>query len=386
MKENTIFTQLMKLIAPTHRESIFNKHQNNRYVKKFSGWQHFVVLFVAQVKGLRSLRDIVTTLGTHSNKHYHMGLKSLSRSTLSDANNKRSADAFRGLFQHLLQQCHAIAPKHRFRFKKSFYSMDSSTISLCLSVFPWAKFRSKKGGIKLHTTLNHSGYIPEFMQITSASKHDSTQSRVLCSKLPKGSIVAFDKGYYDFSWYYQLTLQEVFFVTRAKKNLRYKTIQRNPKDRKKGILFDHIIELTGNKQKCDYPQVLRLIKYRSPDDGKEYVYLTNHFKLSASTIAECYKERWQIELFFKWIKQNLKIKTFYGTTENAVLIQIWTALIYYLLVAFIRFMNKCKHTMLKITRLIKEQLFSDIWLDDLLNPKPNQKGPDLQLSIFLTGQ
>jgi hypothetical protein len=215
----------MKLIAPTHREAIFDKHLNNRYVKKFSGWQHFLVLFVAQIKGLKSLRDIVTTLGTHSTKHYHMGLKSITRSTLSDANNKRSCEAFKALFVHLLGRCNSLSPKHGFRFKNPLYSMDSTIISLCLSVFPWAKFRSKKGGIKMHTLLNHSGYLPEFIQVTSASKHDSTQSRLVCSKLPKGSIVAFDKGYYDFSWYYQLTLQEVFFVTRAKKNLRYKIIR-----------------------------------------------------------------------------------------------------------------------------------------------------------------
>jgi hypothetical protein len=150
-----------------------------------------------------------------------MGLKSITRSTLSDANNKRSADAFKSLFVHLLDRCNSLSPQHGFCFKNPLYSMDSTTISLCLSVFPWAKFRSKKGGIKMHTLFNHCGYLPEFIQVNSATKYDSTQSHLLCSKLPKGSIVAFDIGYYDFSWYHQLTLQEVFFVTRAKKNLRY---------------------------------------------------------------------------------------------------------------------------------------------------------------------
>ena len=215
--------------------------------------------------------------------------------------------------------------------------MDASTIDLCLSVFPWADFRTTKGAVKLHVGLNHEGYLPEFVTITDGKGHDVTVGRTLT--FPKGSIVAIDKAYNDYAWYNQLTDKGIFFVTRLKTNARYRVISRRSVIKEKGLTCDQTIEFTGvlTAKKC--PIQLRRIGYRDPVTGKHYVFLSNNFKLSARTIADIYKARWQVELFFKWVKQNLKIKSFIGTSKNAVLTQIWIALCIYLLLAFIKFQS-----------------------------------------------
>jgi IS4 transposase len=214
----------------------------------------------------------------------------------------------------MLSRCQALAPKHGFRFKNPLYSLDASTVDLCLSVFPWADFRATKGAIKLHVGLNHNGYLPEFVIITEGKKHDVTEGRVL--NFPKGSIVAIDKGYNDYGWYNQLTHKGIFFVTRLKSNARYRVIERNKELKNKGVTCDQIIEFTGlqTRKKCSIQ--LRRIGYKDDITGKKYTFLTNNFKLSARTIADIYKARWQVELFFKWIKQNLKIK---GISKNTPL-------------------------------------------------------------------
>lgn len=385
MKENSIFNQLMSLISKQELNKIFRSHGSDKYVKSFSSLQHFTVLFLTQIKGLSSLRSIITNLETRKNKWYHFGLKSISKSNLSDANNKRPHEAYRTIFLHLLSKFSCLPNKHRFKFKSNFLSIDATTISLSLSLFPWAKFRSRKGGVKVHTLFNNAGYIPEFLTITPASNHDVTEARNLCKNVEKGSILAFDRGYIDFKWFYELTMSEMFFITRAKKNIKYKVVKRNSKNTKKGIKIDHIIKLTGYYKKKDYPGELRLIKYRNSEDGKVYTYLTNHFDLSASTIAKCYKERWQIELFFKWVKQNLKIKSFIGTSENAVMIQIWTAMIYYLLLAYLKKVNDIPFSMLKITRILKEKIFDLGNLLELFKPKPEKMYINLQTELIFTG-
>ncbi len=221
-------------------------------------------------------------------------------------------------------RCQLFVPRHKFRFKNLLYSLDASTIDLCLGMFPWADFRKKKGAVKLHVGLNHAGYLPELVTITDGKVHDVTVGRTL--KFPPGSIVAIDKGYHDYAWYNQLTDKGIFFVTRLKTNARYRIVKRRTVLKDKGLSSDQTIEFTGAQTAKKCPIQLRRIGYTDPDTGKHYVFLTNNFKLAAKTIADIYKSRWQVELFFKWIKQNLKIKSFIGTSKNAVMTQIWIAM------------------------------------------------------------
>jgi len=225
---------------------------------------------------------------------------------------------------------------------------------LCLSVFPWAEFRTTKGAIKLHVGLNHSGHIPEFVTVTDGKVGDVTMGRTI--DFPKGSIVAIDRGYNDYAWYKQLTEKEIFFVTRLKSNAKTRILQRHSVLKSKGLTSDHTVEFTGalTAKKC--PVQLRRIGYRDPETGKHYIFLTNNFKLSAKTIADIYKARWDVELFFKWIKQNLKVKSFIGTSKNAVMTQIWIAMCVYLLLAFIKFQSKLKKSMQQILRLLQPSI------------------------------
>jgi IS4 transposase len=259
-------------------------------------------------------------------------------------------------------------PGHKFRFKNPLYSLDASTIDLCLSVFPWAEFRTTKGAIKLHVGLNHRGHIPEFVTITDGKVGDVTVGRSI--DFPKGSIVAIDRGYNDYAWYKHLTDNEIFFVTRLKSNAKTRVIKSRHVLKAKGLICDETIVFTGlyTAKKCPVP--LRRIGYRDPVTGKRYVFLTNNFKLAAKTIADIYKARWDVELFFKWIKQNLKIKSFIGTSKNAVMTQIWIALCMYLLLAFIKFQSKLNKSMQQILRVLQLNLFEKRDLMALLRGDP----------------
>lgn len=252
---------------------------------------------MAQLSGRNSLRDIVENMSAQAHRLYHLGSVKLSRSNLSRINEDKPYTLYEALFGKLLQRCHRVAPDHNFRFKNPLYSLDASTIDLCLSVFPWADFRTTKGAIKLHVGLNHAGYLPEFVTITEGKDHDVTVGRIL--NFPKGSIVAIDKAYNDYAWYKQLTDKGIFFVTRLKSNARYRLISRREVSKERGLTCDQTIQFTGilTAKKC--PIQLRRIGYRDPETGKHYVFLTNNFKLSARTIADVYKARWQVELFFK---------------------------------------------------------------------------------------
>lgn len=365
--KNSLFSQLRGLLRLNEFETLSRHDTRVQKSRKFGASQHFLVMFFAQIKGFSTLRETVETLQSQRKHWYHLGLKSVARSTISDANRDRNSKSFRDYFYHLLGRFNGAFPSHRFRFKNKFFSIDSTTISLSLELFPWAKFRQRKGGIKLHTLLDNSGYLPSFIHVTEAKQHDSCIVNVL-PQLDKGSILAFDRAYINFEWFQKLKEQGLFFVTRAKSNMKYKIVKRNIICREKGISADYEIELKGKKQRENHPGKLRIVKYIHPETGDEYVYLTNIFHLAASTIAECYKERWQIELFFKWIKQNLKIKSFYGTSKNAVMIQIYTALIYLLLVSFLKFRNKIAWSMKRITRVIREKILDREELLEVLKP------------------
>ena len=379
---NTVFSQLLKFIPRHEFETLAKQHHSGRSFRTASRWSQFVTMAMAQLAGRNSLRDIVENISAQAHRLYHLGSAKLSRSNLSRINDGKPYALYEALFGKLLGRCQGVVPGHDFRFSHPLYSLDASTIDLCLSVFPWADFRTTKGAIKLHVGLNHAGYMPEFVTVTEGKKHDVTVGRTL--EFPKGSIVAVDKGYNDYAWYKQLTDKGIFFVTRLKTNATYRIVSRRPVLKSKGLSCDQTIEFTGVQTAKKCPVQLRRIAYRDAETGKRYVFLTNNFKLSAKTIADIYKARWQVELFFKWIKQNLKIKSFVGTSKNAVMTQIWIALCVYLLLAFIKFQSGLKKSTQQILRLLQLNLFEKRDLMALLRgdpPRDNQ--PDINQMVLL---
>lgn len=381
----TVLNEMLNLLPRHQFETLVKSHDSNRYVKRFNCWHQLVTMVYAQASGKQSLRDIQQGLQANSARLYHLGLPNIKRSTLSDANTNRSYKIFEGLFYKLLSRCQEVAPKHRFKFKNPLHTLDATVIDLCLSVFPWAKFRWAKGGIKLHYDLNHNGMLPEFLYITPAQQHEITIAKIFFTITPD-SIYCFDKGYTDFEWFRRINDAKAFFVTRAKDNLNCRVIGQHTEALKKGVLADELVELKGFYSHQDYPVALRRIHYFDWETSKELIFLTNNMHLAAHTIAQIYKARWQIEIFFKWIKQNLKIKTFLGTSQNAVLTQIWIAMCYYLLLAFIKFQTNYKYSLFYLHRIIQETLLARCTLIDILKatssviPRLNRDDP--QLAFF----
>ena len=364
---NTVFAQWLKLVPRHEFESLANQHHCGRKLRKMTRWAQFVAMATAQLSGRNSLRDVVSNITAQARKLYHLGIRCVSRSSLSRVNESQPYELYEALFAKLLARCQSRAPKHPFKFKNKLYSLDASTIDLCLSVFPWAKFRATKGAVKLHVGLDHDGFLPAFVAITDGKTHDITAARAL--KLPKGSIVVMDRGYNDYAWYNQLNNNDISFVTRLKTNARYRVIERRKVLKNKGLTSDQTIELTGAKAK-NCPIRLRRIGYKDADTGIHYIFLTNNFTLAARTIADIYKARWQIELFLKWIKQNLKVKSFLGTSKNAVMTQIWIAICVYLLLSYIKFLNHIQSSLQQILRLLQLNLFERRDLLELLRGDP----------------
>ena len=381
---NTIFRQVLQLLN-RHDFCRIEKNgfQPKRRYRTLDRWSQFVAMMFAQITGRCSLRDIVQHFQFHGTKLYHLGVGQVRRSTLADANNKRPAAFLEALFAHQYAKCAAYAPKKKFRFKNKLFSLDASVVDLCLSLFPWASFRTTKGGVKLHTLLDHDGYLPAFIQITPAKVADLTVARLI--KLPAYSIVAMDRAYLDFSWLAKLTKNKVFFVIRLKRGIKYRVLERRPVNKAKGLTSDQTIMFTGAKA-AECPIRLRRIGYRDPETAHHYVFLTNIFHLSPRTICDIYRERWQVELFFKWIKQNLKIKSFLGTSRNAVMTQIWVAVITMLLLAYYKFRAKLGHTLSQILKLLQLNLFSKKNLWKLFDPAPTKHMPPTteQLSLNLS--
>jgi len=364
---NTIFQQMLKLIPRHHFSRLEQEHGTGRQARSFTRWNQLVHLVFIQLTARASLRDGVASLKARFKNLYHLGARPVARSTFADANNRRPASFFEALFGLMYRRCQPLAPKHKFKFKNKLYSLDATVVSLCLSLFPWASFRRTKAGLKLHTLLDHDGYLPAFVAISPAREPDINKARSL--RLPKGSIVVEDLGYTDYAWFGHLTSQKIFFVTRQKRNAAYEVVERRTVNKTQGLLSDQTIQLTGAKAlECAFP--LRRIAYRDPASGKRYVFLTNHFKLSAKTIADIYKERWQIEIFFRWIKQNLKIKAFIGNSENAVLSQIFAALMVYLLLCYLKFLCNLGITLQNLMRLLQLNLFRTCTFKELYEPPP----------------
>ncbi len=365
---NTILHQVLSLIPRSEFEALARKHGTGRCSRVFSRWNQFACLLFIHLAGRRSMRDGIRNLEANTRQFYHLGIRSVARSTFSDANSKRPADFFQAIFGKLYQRCSSTAPGHKFRFKNKLYSIDSSTIKLCLSAFPWASFRAKRGGVKLHTVLDHDGYLPAFIRISKARLHDSWITKML--KLPKGSIAVFDKAYINYSWFQILGASGLFFVTRLKTNAVYKVIKRQPVRKSTGVTSDHVISVSSRGKELR----LRRVGYRDPETRKHYVFLTNHFRLSAKTIADIYKERWKIEIFFRLIKQNLRLKSFVGTSENAVLSQIYVAMIAYLILAWLKFRSGIAFSLQQMFQLLQINLFDRRELVELFKPPDKARG------------
>jgi hypothetical protein len=379
-----LFSQIIHIIPRTHFARLVHECEAERYTKGFSSWDQYVSMLFCQFAQAKSLREISDGLAVTCGKLSHLGLNTApAKSTLAYANAHRPYQLYQNSFFHLLDFCHQERPgkKKKFRFKNKLLSLDSTTIDLCLSLFPWAKFRQTKGAIKLHLLLDHDGYLPDFAVITDGKHHDVAVARQF--SLPPGSIVAVDRGYYDFDLFTQWNRSGVFFVTRLKDNAVYEVVQDYKVPLHSNILKDQDIRLSGPQTSLKYPEQLRRVVVWDQETQKEVELLTNHFNFGATTIGQIYRDRWEIELFFKVLKQHLKIKTFVGTSPNALKTQIWTALIAILLLRYLQFQSKCNLPLCRLVALLRLNLFSyrNLW-DWLNNPfKTPPKEPDSQLEF-----
>lgn len=382
---STVLNQFLQIIPHNEFDKLVKQLKTDHYTKHFKSWNLMTVLMIAQAKGQDSLRHIVTSLRHHKNTWAHLGIKQISKSTLADGNSRVNPALFEQLFYVLLKKTqgqnkgYTGKKKGRFRFKNPVYSMDSSTIDLCLSLFDWATFRRRKGAIKLHMLLDTRSHLPSVAIIKEGCHHDSKLSSRLTKDLLPDSIVVFDKAYIDYTQFEAYREQKIWFVTRSKMNMRYDIIGDTgqhlvtPQKEGKGVVLDQEILVTAQKKTKQQPSRtlrLRLITFKNPDDGRVYEFLTNNFKLAASSIAELYKSRWQVELFFKMIKQQLQVTSFLGTSKNAVMNQLWAALCYLLLVRYIKHQTRFQGALIDLLRLINEALFERISFIDLLGLSP----------------
>jgi hypothetical protein len=380
---NIILGQMLQMFSRYEFQKAVSETGTEYHSRGFSSWNHFVSMLFGQLAGQDSLRGIEAGLATQSENLYHLGVRPIHRSTLAYANAHRSHELFKKTFLWMLSKCQEIAPKHNFRFKNPLHSIDATTIDLCLSLYNWAKFRTTKGAVKLHVKLNHSGYLPTFAVVTTGKVHEATVAPSI--PLEKGDVAIFDRAYTDFAWFKSLDDKGVFFVTRLKKNAYYQVVERKATENLKNIYSDQIIALKGFYSKQKFPYRLRRIRSRDPETGKIITILTNNFIWSARTIAKIYKERWQIELFFKCIKQQLKVKSFVGTSRNALLSQLWVALITYLLLSYLKFKSKFNWSLYTLCSILPTNLFSRRNLWDWLNAPFHEKSSapkhELQLSL-----
>lgn len=379
---NTAYHQLLKPLSRHEFEGLARRYHQGQKLRSATRWDQFIGMSLSQLSGRQSLRDIQSNLEAQRQKLYHLGAKPIPRSTLSRLNEQQPAQLYEALFYQLLNRCKDQPSQHKFRFKNPLYSLDASAIDLSLQLFPWAAHRDDTANIKLSVGLNHGTLIPEFVAISDGQENDMVQGRRF--DFPKGSIVVFDKGYVDYEWFKTLTDKGISFVTRVRAKSVYRVVERHAVNKHHGVTSDQTIQLSSaHAQKRGAPR-LRRVGFRDPDTGRFYQFLTNNFRLSAKTIADIYKDRWQVELFFKAIKQNLKIKAFVGRSKNALLTQIWIAMITYLLVSFARHSAKSGWTVQRMLRVLQLNLFERKTLKDIFDPSPppNEKDqPQLRLVL-----
>ena len=365
-KDKYVFAQLVEFLDNNKFRHLVDKYDGNRYVKNFTCWNQLMALMFGQLCNRESLRDVVVALETHQSKCYHLGMgrNPIAKTTFATANQNRDYRIFEDFAFFMMEQARKKRATDIFKLKGNVYAFDSTTIPLCLATFPWAKFRNKKGGVKAHVLYDIEAQVPAFYTVTTASKHDST----LLSSIhyEPNAYYIFDRAYDSFKELYKIHLTDSFFVVRAKTNLKYKTVQwkrRMPKN----IMTDAEVKLTGYLSEKKYPESFRLVRYYDEEDDREFTFLTNAKQLSALDIANLYKKRWLIELFFKWLKQHLKIKKFWGTTENAVRIQISVAIITYCLVAIVQHDMKLKRSTYEVLQILSISLTDKTHLRDLFD-------------------
>ena len=334
----------------------------------------------AQLTGRSSLRDIESALASQKHLRYHLGSGTVKRTTLSRANQTLDSKFYEGLFAKLYARCNGHSPQHQFRFKRKLFSLDASLLDVSMKVFPNAEYNRMKAAYKLHVGLDHDGLIPAFAAVTVGKTGDQTQAKLM--RFPKGSVLVFDKGYADYSWHNQLTDQGIFWVTRIRGNAKYRVIKRCKVNRSQGVTSDQIIEYTSICSSKNNLRAVRRVGFRDPETGKHYAFITNHFDWSAKTIADIYKQRWQVELFFKWVKQNLKIKAFLGNTDNAVMTQVFVALCVYLILAYLKFQAKISQSLQQMSRLIHLNLFAKRDLIQLFKPPPDVINTSPQMRLI----
>ena len=381
-----VFSQAMDHLPQHTFRRCVQRYNGNHHVKSFTCQDQYRSMAFAQLTYRESLRDIEACLKAQQNKLYHMGIRSrVARSTLAEANEKRDWRIYADFAQSLIQTARRlyIDEELGLDIDNTVYALDATTIDLCLSVFPWAHFRQAKAAIKLHTLLDLRGNIPTFIHISDGKLHDVNVLDILIPE--PGAYYVMDRGYLDYKRLHQLNQVAAFFVIRAKSNLQFRRIYSHPIDKSTGLRCDQTIKLTGFYPRQHYPNMLRRIKFYDVKTDKKFVFLTNNFSLPALTITELYRHRWQVELFFKWIKQHLRIKSFFGTSENAVKTQVWIAVSVYVLVAIIKKRLGIKASLYSILQILSLTIFETMTLDQLLtgcdqNMKINND--DIQLNLF----
>jgi hypothetical protein len=373
IRVSSIFSQMLQLFSRTEFERAVVEHRAERHARGFSCWGQFVAMLFCHLGRAQSLREICGGLAASEGKLRHLGLPDApKRSTLAYANEHRPWQLYRSVFYQLLGRCREVAGSHGFRFKNKLLTLDATLIELCASVFDWAQYRRTKGAVKLHLLLDHQGLLPSFALITEGRVHESRVARSL--RFEPGTIVVFDRGYADYDWFASLDAEGVFFVTRLKDNADYGVVERRPVPQHGAVRRDEIIFLYKAVRSGNYDLFLRRIEVWDETQQRTLVFLTNHRGFAASTIAAIYRQRWQIELFFKALKQNLRIKTFVGTSPNALQIQIWTALIALLVLKYLQLRARFGWSLSNLAALLRQQLFvyRDLfaWIDEPFQPPP----------------
>lgn len=372
-KATIVLNQLQHLLPLPEFASFVGQHQADKYVKRLTCRNQLTILLYAQATQKDSLRAIQTSLTIRDSTWYHLGLETAARSTVAKANEKRPYQIYESLFYKMLEKCGALSfgTASDFSFQNDLRAIDSTTIDLCLNLFPWAKFRTAKGAIKLHTSFDVRSQIPDLIEITDGKIGDVTAAKGFdLSQYPKGTIFVIDRGYTDYAFLRSIVNAGHHFVIRLRKNAQILRLKEHRPPCGHGVLKDEKVGFVLPQALNDYPEDLRLVTFHDDEHDITYQFLTDECRLSAANIALIYKQRWQIELFFKWIKQHLKIKTFLGTSKNAVLTQIWVAMIYFLLLAWLKFQTQFKGTLLELTRMVSEVLLEHISIIDLLNLTP----------------
>ena len=385
--EKPIFCQVMDWIHGEQFRRCVNRYDGNHRVRNFSCWDQFLAMAFAQITYRDSLADIEVCLRSRQDQLYRLGFRStIAHSTLADANSSRDWRIYHDLAQGLIARARRLYASESFgaELEQTVYALDSTTIDLCLTLFPWARFRSTKAAVKLHTLLDLRGSIPTMIAISDGKQADVSVLDELI--IEPGAFYVMDRGYVDFARLYRFALAGAFFVTRAKTGLQINRLESRPVDESTGVRSDQVVWLKLSKSIEHYPERFRRISYRDPDSGKALVFLTNNFELPALTIAQLYKCRWRVELFFKWIKQNLRIKHFFGTTDNAVKTQVWIAICIYVLVAILRKELGLELSQSQILQILSVNVFEQVPLSELVAKTASQnKTGDYRNQLILNG-